>query len=350
MISSDIPVLDDRIGLWRDELKAWVPDTIFDAHIHLCSPGTIGKFSRERLKVALCTFSSLTWQEAREIYEQVFSGKRMAGAIAFPLPMREADLEGVNAYITEVMKTDPRVKGFVLSHPTDVERTITMFKQASGEGVEFSGVKPYFDLLCKSNYDVSMPEFIPNQLLAFMDREELAMMLHTSGTGMGDVRNQECIRTVLEKFPRVKVILAHMGRYMRTNDFRRFLDSGLMEYSNLFLEMSTASQVEIYENVLEHGEIWKRLLFGTDIPYGIISGTIECMDEGDPVFVTREQYPWMAESTREQFPALIERLTLNTYHTIKALKDALEKSNIAPDAREDIKEHIFCRNALGLFA
>ena len=60
---ADLPPYADHVGLWADELMAWVPDVIFDAHVHLGPPGVMGTISPERRQLALSTFTSLTWEE-----------------------------------------------------------------------------------------------------------------------------------------------------------------------------------------------------------------------------------------------------------------------------------------------
>jgi len=42
----------DHINIWRDELKEWMPEKIFDAHVHLgTSEGLLCAFSEERRKL-----------------------------------------------------------------------------------------------------------------------------------------------------------------------------------------------------------------------------------------------------------------------------------------------------------
>ena len=240
----------DHVQLWADELKGWTPPVLFDVHVHVGPAAVMGPLSAERRKLPLATFSHLTFEELETWYGRLFSGKRIAGLIAFPFPLHEVDIEAANRYLLELMKREPRVKGFALAHPTDAGRTIAMLEKALAEGVRFSGIKPYFDLLGKSVFDCAMSEFIPQALLRLMDRERLVLMLHTSRSGMGERENQDYLRDVLERFPRLRIILAHMGRYLAVDEFFRFCDSGLLDYPNLYLEMSSASRPEVYARVL----------------------------------------------------------------------------------------------------
>ena len=340
----------DHIRLWAGELGPWLPRDLFDAHVHLGPPEAMGPYSPARSREPLCTFPSLPWETLQALYPRLFSGKTLRGLIAFPFPHREVDMEAANAYLAGVVKRAPQVRGFILSHPTDTPRTRAMFEQAEKAGARFLGVKPYFDLLGKSNYECTMPEFIPDDLLEFMDRERLIMMLHTSGTGMGDPDNQAYIRRVLDRYPNVRIILAHMGRYLQVEEFYRFIDSDLPRHPSLWLEMSSASRPEVYARTLARSELWGRLLFGSDVPYGLITGVEAWSEETGPVFLTRDRYPWSDESVNRKFGGAAERLTYNTYHTIKALKDALEALPLDGDVADTIKRQVFCDNAASLFA
>ena len=139
----------------------------------------------------MCTISVLSIWFSNALKTTSNSDKEIAGLIAFGFPLREVKLEVANQYIIQLMQDNPLIKGFILSDPKDTKRTIRNFEKALSAGVRFSGVKPYFDLLGKSNYQTVMPEFIPRSLLEFMNSEKLVMMLHTSGIGMGDRENQQ---------------------------------------------------------------------------------------------------------------------------------------------------------------
>ncbi len=343
------PPYADHIGLWADELMAWVPDVIFDAHVHLGPPEVMGTINVERRQVALSTFTSLTWEHLQDVCGQLYRGKRVAGLIAFGFPLREVDMQAANRYIIDLMKAEPALKGFALAHPTDFGPTRATFDEALEQGVRFSGVKPYFDFLGKDVFETAMPEFIPEPLLEFMNRERLILMLHTSGIGMGDTTNQNYLRSVMERFPQIRIILAHMGRYLELKQFLSFCDSGLLEYPMMYLEMSSATLTEVYRRVLSEPKMHNRLLFGSDLPYGLITGVEAWSETHGPIFVTRDRYPWSDPILQQNAPLSPDRLTYNTYHTIQALKDALESMRLPPKQVEAIKQSIFFENASSLF-
>ncbi|MFH2068911.1 MAG: amidohydrolase family protein [Candidatus Omnitrophota bacterium] len=348
-MAEKLPPYEDHIGLWKKELKNWIPDTIFDAHVHLGPPEIVRTMSVGRRKEPLSTFTDFTWETAAGFYRELYSGKKIAGLLTFGFPQQEVLIDKANDYIAKLIRGNPGIKGFILSEPQDIGRTIEQFEKAKEMGVRFYGVKPYFDRLGKSNYETTMPEFIPEELLRFMDKEKLVMMLHTSGLGMSEPANQEFINSVVEKYPRIKIILAHMGRYLEPKQFLFFLGSTVLDSPYVFLEMSSATSREVYEAVLGRRDLWTKLLFGSDVPFGLITGKEYWSSGTDPTFLTRSDYTWTDPRRNKELTAQCQALTYNTYHVIKDFKDALEGLNVTNEEKEELKQNVFLKNCLRLF-
>jgi predicted TIM-barrel fold metal-dependent hydrolase len=341
------PVVD-AAGLWAGRLAARVPEAVFDAHAHLGPPEAVGPFSERRLKEPLCTFGGLEWEEYLALWEGLFPHRRLEGVLAFGFPMREVDIEAANAWIRRLMARESRVHGLLLAHPTDAAASEAEFRRARADGLRYSGVKPYFDLLGKSNYATRMEEFIPEGVLEFLDAEGLILMLHTSGEGMSEPENREYIRRLTERHRNVRVILAHMGRYLEASQFDAFADSRLMDRPNLYLEMSSATSEAVYRRVLGE-ESWRgRLLFGTDLPYGLITGVEAWSEQTGPTFITRESYPWSVEDLPPELAQQAGGLSYNTWHVIDAFERALEAVIEGDEQRDAIRRRVFRDNALEL--
>ncbi len=111
--------------------------------------------------------------------------------------------------------------------------------------------------------------------------------------------------------------------------------------------MSSASRPEVYQRTLSDEKLWDRLLFGSDCPYGIITGVEQWSEQTGPTFVTRDTYPWTHPT---QAPAGHADLSYNTYHTIKAVKDALDALPVDVPTADAIKQKVFHDNAATLFS
>jgi hypothetical protein len=339
---------EDHVGLWEHELRAWVPERIFDAHVHLGPPGIVRPPTPERLRDPLTTFTALPWEELLAWYAGLFSGKTLEGVFAFGFPLQEVDIAAANAYLRDLMAAEPRVTGFILADPGDPQAVVRTYAHAERRGVRFRGVKPYYDYLGKSNYGTRMEELLPPDLLEFMDRERLVLMLHTCGIGVGDPAVQDYLKWIGDRYANLPVVLAHMGRYLEVEQFLSFCDSGVLTCPSLYLEMSSASRPEVYQRALEDHSLWGRLLFGSDLPFGLITGVEYPSPETGTVFLTRDDYLWSDQDLKARFAPARLSLTYNTYHTINALKSAVEALEISPEDREELKRDIFARNAQGL--
>ncbi|MEL7604313.1 MAG: hypothetical protein AAGU77_14240, partial [Bacillota bacterium] len=58
----------DHAGLWQETLSGFMPEKVFDCHVHIGPAGAVGPIADERKKVALTTYTNLGWPEAQEIY------------------------------------------------------------------------------------------------------------------------------------------------------------------------------------------------------------------------------------------------------------------------------------------
>ena len=110
-------------------------------------------------------------------------------------------------------------------------------------------------------------------------------------------------------------------------------------------------QIPIYEpglgDMVRRNVASGRLLFGTDFPFGTITGVEALSAETGPVFITRDHYAWTSEAAQERFIEEAANLTYNTYHVIDAFRAAIEQT--APDEVETIKRKVFHDNAAALF-
>jgi predicted TIM-barrel fold metal-dependent hydrolase len=347
---SNLEQYTDHVGLWRDQLRAWVPDDIFDAHVHLGPPEVMGEISDERKREALSTFPSFTYEQCRNFYAGLFSGKRVVGQIAFGFPLREVNIAAANEYLVDTARRDPTVYPFILADPHDIAGTIRQFRDIAKTGVRFAGVKPYYDLLRidkpNSVFHCHDIDFAPHDLLAFMHDEQLALMQHTSSIGVGDPAVRAFVELVATKYPGIKLILAHMGRYTKPEQFDDFFASPQLEHKNVFLEMSSASSANVYRQTLSRRDLWDRLLFGTDVPFGLITGVEHWSDTHGPVFLTRDEYLWSDAAMNAEFAAERMKLSYNTYHVIAALKTAIDELQLSESEEYDLKDRIFRRNVL----
>ena len=335
----------DHIGLWQKELASWVPDLLFDAHVHL-GPDNILKtaLSPERTKLALSTFTHFTYNAYLECFQKLFSGRKLAGMFAFPFPLREIRYAPANQYIIKLMQTNPAVKGFVWFDPKRPEALPQQLQKAEKNGVRFIGVKPYFDTLGKNNFDATMPELLPLKSLRLINDNRLLLMLHTTGRGIGEEKTRDFIRMISDRFANIQIILAHAGRFVNPQEFDGFMNSDLPERENLFLDISSVAVEQVLLSLLRMEKLRARILFASDLPFGLITGVEHWSETGGALFRTRDQYSWSEAGLCGH-----RNLTWNVYHVVRALKNAMAKLDIDDSDKELLKLALFAGNAQKLF-
>ena len=101
--------LDRRI--WREELEAFVPQRLFDVHVHLSAPehdlagaddeniGRPGEWAEEDLL-------TIDRADADRVYTALFPGREVHYAgMGWPFP--KLDFDGANAFVASEMADDP---------------------------------------------------------------------------------------------------------------------------------------------------------------------------------------------------------------------------------------------------
>lgn len=91
------------------------------------------------------------------------------------------------------------------------------------------------------------------------------------------------------------------------------------------------------------------MLFGSDLPYGPITG-VECWSEQrGAIFLSRDDYAWSDPAVQRAHAAERARLTCNTYHTLQSVKTAVMRLGLTGKGETALKEKVFHRNAAALF-
>jgi predicted TIM-barrel fold metal-dependent hydrolase len=121
--------------------------------------------------------------------------------------------------------------------------------------------------------------------------------------------------------------------------------SSVLDHPNVYLEMSSAASAHVYELTLSRRDLWDRLMFGSDVPFGLITGTEYWSEPHGPVFLPRDDYAWSDPELNARFANERRGMTYNTYHTIAALKQAMDRLNLAKAEEEKLKSAIFAGNA-----
>ena len=316
--------------IWDEELQDFVPDRVFDAHIHMFHP--------EHLKTAvpsalsswgLADFSTLQQWAAR-----LYPG-RETHFLVLGTPAPGIDVTAHNRWCIDQVSQDPRSRMNRLVTPScrvpDIERDV----RERG----FIGLKPY--RLFSVTGDIAqcrIHEFLPHEQLELANELGLWVTMHLSRLhGCADEFNLDDLREFTgSRYPNIKWILAHCARSFTYWPIRRAI-AQLRDMPNIWYDVSAVTDVRPLITLFSR-EDRRRILYGSD---------------GVDAMYFRGQYAAMGRAWQcvdvnrfnLQFPHCDGRPILAIYEQLLSMKHAAE---IAQWSDDDV-QNLFWRNAVAAF-
>lgn len=328
----------ERVDLpfYREHLAEFLPERIVDAHVHLASPACAPAFSEERKRShwALTLPRYLTARTLGRLYELLFAGKRIT-PICFGFPYRETRYDVSNAYVAQAAR-EHGFAGLLMVNPRWAKEEIAGRLLAGG----FVGFKPYPDLVnWKPADEVGVFDCLTQAQLELADDMGLLVYLHLPRKErLRDAQNQRDIRGIVRRYPRVKLVLPHIGRSYCT-DFARQGLAALRDCPSVIYDTSANLNADVYELALrEVGP--QRLLYGSDLPLLLLRGTRAHIGDTYINHVIGDFW-WNTERRPSEEE---DRYTFMLYESIRAFQEAARRVGLS---REDVRD-VFCNNAARL--
>lgn len=245
--------------IFENEIKPYLPERIFDAHVHLCTH----KFAPDlddAIPIAKDSiFGEVDMNSLRQWWEMLFPDIKANGLI-FGFPTKNTDIEAFNAYVFSQYNDESDRISLLCSPDINndtLEGWIKDFKPA--------GLKPYMCFSKKKNYnDANICDFIPESQIALADKYNLAITLHVAKPkGMADEENLSEIKRLVNKYPNCNFILAHCGRCFIAPNMELALRK-LPIVENLWLDTSAVCDTGVFLHLFSNYDT-NKILFGTDL-------------------------------------------------------------------------------------
>jgi hypothetical protein len=319
---------------YAKHIASSLPDRVIDAHAHFNLPEHVANVSRETVAgdwAMQCGYI-MPVEDAR-YYASVLFPDRQIEFVALPFPLREADTGGNNAYISSLINKEG-LRGLYTLRP---EYGIDKVEREYTDG-RFCGFKPYPYMASPvKGAEVSIFDFMTHGQFKLADRLGAPVLMHLPRAGrLPDPDNISEIRVILDRYPGVKLVIAHFGRCFNHEYFERALESLGDDVRRLWFDTSAVLNPKVYELAFRYLD-YRRILYGTDMPVMLWHGKRE-WDAGGYHNLCREDFTW----NTHKYPEDEKNYTFFIYEQINSILTL-----IGGDAEKT--ECVFCRNAEDIY-
>jgi len=326
----------DRL-FYDSYLADFLPENIFDAHAHL--------FAREHFPNGYPPeFASaperLGVDDYRRYMEWLHPGGRTKGGLFFGLIFEEgraANNHFVRSEVSaDVSDDDFRKRSFgqwVVAPTDDAEKIRSVVRDE-----KIVGIKCYHTLAAVAGptFQAPIEAYLPEEQVQIAHEEGLSITLHmVRDRALADPLNQATIRRYCERYPNMRLVLAHAARGFNPWHTIEGIHS-LEGLNNVWFDTSAVTEAGAFEAIIEvMGH--ERLLYGTDFPVSHMRG--RCVAIGDSFHWFYADEMNLDEKHARLHPVFIG------LESLRALKMASWHLKLSKSQVEDI----FYWNAMRLF-
>ncbi len=315
--------------LVKTRLDDFVPREIFDAHAHLFHSGHFAKDKRPEFVPADTAFGL---REFRETMARWLPGRAVDG-LFFGYPSPGNDRPGENAFVAGEMDGGVSRALALLATEDDPSWARQLIARR-----RFVGIKPYrLYAPVADTAQATIGEFAPEWMWKICHERDGVLMLHiVRSLGIADQQNRDCLFRLCRKYPRCRVVLAHVARSFNYRNALAGLAT-LCDLDNVVVDTAGVTETEAMRAALETlGP--RRVLYGSDYPISNLRG--KCFTMGDGfTWVYADDLPAKAVTPFENF-------TLVGIESLLCLREACETTGMG---EADLRD-IFRNNALRLLA
>lgn len=329
-------------AFWERNLHDWVPERVFDAHVHVVNAALQIETITEEMKRSYWVMELDGVQsadQAQAAYRTVYPGREVS-CLAFGMPMLGFEIEGGNEYV----RSEAIARGWkslAVVRPTWCAAQVATLLDQPG----VIGVKPYYSLIGydregRDRYiEASTFDFMPHHQLEVLDHRSAWLTLHVPRAGrLGDPANLREVREIRRRYPRIRLVIAHLGRCYTLPHAQEGL-LPLADDAGILFDTSAVVNPEVQELAVRAlGP--RRLLYGTDNPIFYLRGRRQFSGRS---YVNRTSLPYHFNRERES-PEVEATYTLLMYEDLYGLRQACDQVGLGPG---DV-ERIMWRNAVEL--
>lgn len=267
---SEIKMLDIDRRIWEEELEAFVPKRLFDAHSHIFKaehclhsndlpqhPSWLGKM---KFKMDLFLLKE---------YYNVFLPNREIHYLLMGVPFTHCAFDPMNIFVADEVSKDPLSVSSMVVHPRMQPEEVAMMIEKYG----FVGLKPYrFYSITGNTVECTITDMLPEPLIEIADEKHLLITLHLGKrAGIADPENIRDIIRLTKRYPNTQWVLAHCARSFNPCFLEKAIEQ-IRDIPNVWYDISAVCESSVFEILLRKGPL-RRILYGSDnMPAGADRG------------------------------------------------------------------------------
>ena len=300
-------------AFYDKHLKDFLHDKMFDAHVHISTTGLTSYGSHNGGSTwtdYLC--KEMGVGEFLAMNKEMFPNQSMEALI---FGMCLTGIDETNAYVIENNKD----YGFPMLYRSDYAQDPDEL-EAKVKAGGFIGLKPYLSN-CPSyipSNEVRIFDFLPPAQLEVANKNGWIIMLHIPrNKRLGDPVNIAQIMEIEEKYPNVKLIVAHVGRAYTDADFGNAFEI-LKNTKNMMFDFTANLYTPaITEGIKTVGV--DRFLYGTDLPIAVMR-MYRIVENGDYFNVVPKGYYGDVTGQAHMREEENDQISLMAYEQLLAFK------------------------------
>ncbi|MBQ9545537.1 MAG: amidohydrolase [Clostridia bacterium] len=325
--------------IYEQELKDFLPSKIIDVHTHvwlesLTTKRPAGEDSRAVTWPSLVAKDN-SIEDLQETYRLLFPGKDVK-ALMFTSAVRSIETgRKNNDYVSEASRRTGW-PALYYSHPTQSADEIEK-KIRDGH---FLGLKSYLSLspAYLPEAEIRIFDFFPHEQLKRLDSMGAIAMLHIPrNLRLRDPVNLEQILEIKDRYPNLRLIVAHIGRAYVKEDVGNAFTDYLNRVPDLMYDFcANCCEFAITEVIKNAGP--KHVMFGTDMPI-LRMRTHRIEENGTYInLIPPGLYgdPSQDRHLREVSPEEAEKITFFAYEELLAFKRACKTLGMTSSDVEDM--------------
>lgn len=325
--------------VYEKELKSFLPDEFIDFHVHVFK-NTFDRFGAPS-KAPTSKVKSWVGLIGKDIYLDEMTAEQLNDTLTTLFPDKKItplifgctgrNLEQTNGYIKEVGdKYD-----YPMLYRTDYSMSADELEEAIIKG-GYLGIKPY--IMNRPQYipyaETRIFDYVPHHHLEVLNRHGWILMLHIPRSKrFRDEVNLAQLHEIEERYPNVKLIIAHIGRAYAKEDIGNGFEV-VGQGENTYFDF-TANLCDDAIKACIEAVGTKKLIYGTDLPYAVMR-LYRVVEDGVYYNVVRRgEYGDMTNVANVK--ETDERdVTLMIYEQIRAFRRVALDMKLSDNAIEDV--------------